>query len=127
MCAAANLSDRYEINYEKPGIVLIFNNSFKDNPDKVRTGSENDVKRIEALFKDKLKYRVEKFEDKTQSEIKDTIHTYSLENYTNDSVFICFIMSHGTSDGKNTIIETHDSKKVYLERDFVEPLKKNNF
>lgn len=140
MCAAANFSHRYEINYEKPGIVLIFNNKFNDKvpdsknpevevykyPKMVREGSEKDVERIEALFKDKLKYRVEKFENKTESEIKNEIHKYEQIDYKDDSIFVCFIMSHGTFNGKDTIIETHDFKTVHLERDFVKPFKKIN-
>ena len=104
----------YKINYSKPGIVVIFNNMhFKEHQNKRdRKGSDIDVERLTRVFKE-LNYRVEIQADKTSQEMKDLVKTYAQRDYTNDSCFICFFMSHGKElENGKWIIKGTDSVDI---------------
>ena len=110
----------YEINYRKPGIVVIFNNSrFLKNKFKEREGSENDVRRLRKVFSD-LNFEIETHLDLPAKEIERFIQEYANRDYSTESCFICFIMSHGN----NGTIKTSDNQDIYIS-DFVEPFKYN--
>ena len=91
-------SNFYNIDYSKPGIVLIINNQNFIGGEE-RKGSEKDVERILGTFKI-LNFKPEPFRNQTLQQIKELIENYSNKDYSNDSCFICFIMSHGGKNGK---------------------------
>ena len=87
----------YEIDYSRPGVLVIFNNKEFSDPYKyaARYGSEQDVFSLITLFRG-LKYVVPTpYEDKTEAEMRKLITKYSTDDYTSYGCLIIFIMSHG--------------------------------
>jgi len=128
MCALkANLDeDRiYNVDYAKPGLVIIFNNKFfTTNTNKTRHGSEKDVARLSQIFDD-LNFKVEIHLDKTASEMRRIIRTYATKrDYTNDSSLFFFIMSHGGRKGQFSggIVLSSDEMELYIS-EFIDPFK----
>jgi caspase 7 len=130
MCASYNLPSNitpqtetvYEIDYSRPGVVIIFNNKeFTDlNKYPVRHGSEQDVSSLSKLFRG-LNYAVRPpYIDKTEAEMRMLIDKYAANVYTSYGCLIIFIMSHGD---KSKIISS-DSKIIDL-NEFITPLKRN--
>lgn len=112
--------DIYNINYNSPGLVIIFNNrSFKENENSTRYGSEKDVECLKELFKN-LKYKIQLNLDLDSAEIRNKIRDYSLLEYSNYSCLIIFIMSHGDEDS----IIASDNKNIKLNQ-FFNPIKSN--
>ena len=109
----------YNMDYSKPGIVLIINNqNFVGGEE--RTGSEKDVDRILDTF-EKLNFKTRSVMSQKLQQIKDLIENYSKKDYSKDSCFICFIMSHGEY-GK---ILSSDEKLIDLKADIIKPFKSN--
>jgi caspase 3 len=98
----------YNMDYSKPGIVLIINNqNFVGGEE--RKGSEKDVDRLLDTFEN-LNFKTRSFMNQTSQQIKELIENYSKKDYSNDSCFICFIMSHG----ENGKILSSDEKLIDL-------------
>ena len=96
----------YHMNYSQPGLVLILNNNnFRESPK--RLGSEEDVRRLEYVFKSVLNFEVRTFKDKTYKETKEIIENFAAEDFTKDSCLICFFMSHGN---RNTFVTSDDNE-----------------
>ena len=126
MCAAAIFSDEdaYNINYDRPGIVVIFNNKYFRNNGIIkykltRKGSDKDVSRIYNIFCG-LNFAVETHLDQDETPLRKLILEYSERDYSADSCFICFIMSHGI----NGQIKSSDNEDINI-NEFVDPFKKN--
>jgi caspase 6 len=110
--------DVYQINYSRPGLVLIFNNNnFRQSLQ--RTGSEEDVRRLEYVFKSVLNFEVRTFKDKNRRETREIIENFAAEDFTKDSCLICFFMSHGN---RHTFV-TSDDKEISID-DLSGPFKK---
>ena len=112
MCAAADLNKYYDydINYNKPGLVVIINNnSFDRNKFPERKGSEKDVGRIRQVFT-KLNFSIKSHCDLRADELVECINEYAHRDYSNDSCFLIFIMSHG-SKGK---IKSSDNQDIFI-------------
>ena len=117
---ASNSNDNvYNIDYSKPGIVLIINNQNFIGGEE-RKGSEKDVERILGTFKI-LNFKPEPFRNQTSQQIKELIESYSKKDYSEDSCFLCFIMSHG----ENGKILSSDEKLIDLKADIIKPFKSN--
>ena len=120
MCAEANFSDKdvYNVNYSKPGIVVIINNiTLKNDAFYQKESSEKDVNRLFEVFSD-LNFEVESHYDLDAIQLKNCIRKYSKRDYSVDDCFICFIMSHGDQ------IISSDYKDIYLDT-LVDPFKYN--
>ena len=117
---ASNSNDNvYNIDYSKPGIVLIINNQNFIGGEE-RKGSEKDVERILDTF-EKLNFKTRSFMSQKLQQIKELIDNYSKKDYSNDSCFLCFIMSHG----ENGKILSFDEKLIDLKADIIKPFKSN--
>ena len=108
----------YSINYSKPGLVVVFNVKSFINSENFREGSEKDVEKLTQVFH-KFKFEIKTHLDKNSNEIRRLINEYATRDFTNDSCFICFIMSHGY---KGTIMAA-DENEIYL-TEFIDPFKK---
>jgi caspase 3 len=103
----------YNVDYSKPGLVLIINNQNFVRTEE-RQGSEKDVDRILDTF-DNLNFKTRSFMDQTKQQMKDLIKNYSRRDYSNDSCFVCFIMSHGD----NGQILCSDELQIDLKKDII--------
>jgi len=128
MCASYNPPDTtqtdrvYEIDYSRPGVVIIFNNKkFTDHKAyPYRHGSEQDVLSLCTLFRG-LNYEVAPpYINKTEAKMRKAIDEYATHDYTSYGCLIIFIMSHGD---KSKIISS-DSEEIDLS-EFITPLKRN--
>jgi hypothetical protein len=128
MCASYNPPDAtqtdrvYEIDYSRPGVVIIFNNKkFTDHKAyPYRHGSEQDVLSLCTLFRG-LNYEVAPpYINKTEAKMRKAILKYAADDYTSFGCLIIFIMSHGD---KSRIISS-DSEEIDLS-EFIAPLKEN--
>jgi hypothetical protein len=82
----------YNKDYSKPGLVLIINNQNFVRIEE-RKGSKKDVDRIMDTF-EYLNFKTRSFMNQTKQQMKDLVENYSKKDYSNDSCFVCFIMSH---------------------------------
>lgn len=114
-----NIDNVYSIDYESPGTVFIFNNATFKNGHSERQGSDKDVTRLTETFQ-KLGFKIETYNNKTSSELRQLIDAYGRRNYEADSCFICFIMSHGD----NGCILGTDGDWIDI-KEFVKPTKTN--
>ena len=123
MCAASNLNlnRMYPMNYSRPGLCVIFNNKYFKEKNYDRQGSEKDVMRLTEIFED-LRFEVETYFDQKSSDMRKIIREIAKRNFSEDSCFICFIMSHGN---RGNAITTADLNQVYL-NEFVDPFKAND-
>jgi hypothetical protein len=130
MCAEYNpqpgitpQTDRvYNIDYSRPGVVIIFNNKEFDRPKKYpdRHGSEQDVFSLCTLFRG-LNYEVvPPYINNTEAKMRKAIYEYATHDYTSYGCLIIFIMSHGD---KSKIV-SRDSHEIDLS-EFITPLKRN--
>ena len=112
MCAASNLNiDReYPINYSRPGLVVIFNNKHFKEKGYTRQGSEQDDMRLTEIFED-LNFDIKTFLDLKSSKMRKKIREISKRDFSDDSCFLCFIMSHGN---RGNTITSVDCEHVYL-------------
>ena len=108
----------YNINYNEPGIIVIFNNSF-NNTDFERKGSENDVSRLIDVFED-VNFKIEAHFDLKATMLRKLIKEYGQRDYSDKGCFICVIMSHG-SNGK---IKSSDNQDINI-TEFFDPFKTN--
>ena len=108
----------YQMDYSRPGIALIFNNhDFLSSAS--RLGSEEDVRRLEYVFKSVLNFEVTIFRNKNREETEKIIDDFAASDFTKDSCLICFFMSHGS---RNTFV-TSDDKEIPID-DLSAPFKK---
>ena len=120
ICACAASYYDYDINYRKPGLVVIFNNKkFDNNLLLERSGSEKDVGRLRQVFEN-LNFKIKTHCDLPENEMRDWITEYANRDYSDDSCFICFIMSHGKDDK----ILSSDNQFICIS-DFIDPFVKN--
>ena len=128
MCDSYNPPDTtqtdrvYEIDYSRPGVVIIFNNKKFTDPQaySYRYGSEQDVSSLCKLFRG-LNYEVlPPYLNKTEAKMRKAIDEYANHDYASYGCLIIFIMSHGD---KSKIISS-DSEEIDL-NEFIAPLKTN--
>jgi hypothetical protein len=113
---ASNSSENvYNVDYSKPGLVLIINNQNFVRTEE-RKGSDKDVNRILDTFEN-LNFKTRSFMNQTKKQMKDLVETYSQRDYSNDSCFVCFIMSHG-DNGK---ILCSDEMQIDLKKEIIKP------
>jgi caspase 3 len=117
---ASNSSENvYNVDYSKPGLVLIINNqNFVQTEE--RKGSDKDVDRIMDTFEN-LNFKTRSFMNQTKQQMKDLVENYSKRDYSNDSCFVCFIMSHG-DNGK---ILCSDEMQIDLKKEIIKPFQIN--
>jgi caspase 3 len=109
----------YNVDYSKPGLVLIINNqNFVQTEE--RKGSDKDVDRIMDTFEN-LNFKTRSFMNQTKQQMKDLVENYSKKDYSNDSCFVCFIMSHG-DNGK---ILCSDEVLIDLKKEIIKPFQIN--
>ena len=108
----------YQINYSRPGLLLIFNNKTFKNSKLDRAGSERDVENVRKTF-EKFNFEIHLHLDKSAEEMLHLVKHYAQRDFTNDSCIILFIMSHG---GEHGTILASDDIQVNL-NDFIQPFK----
>ena len=69
-----------------------------------RQGSEQDVMRLTEIFED-LNFEVKTFLDLKSSEMRKKIREISKRDFSDDSCFLCFIMSHGNRGNTITSVD----------------------
>ena len=111
-----NPSNVYNIDYTKPGRVLIINNKYFDAEKLTRDGSDSDVIRLNRIF-DTLKFQVECVLEKNAAEIRRKINEYAKYDYTNEGCLIVFVMSHGSKGLIKNL-----SEDIYT-TEFIKPFK----
>jgi caspase 3 len=109
----------YNVDYSKPGLVLIINNqNFVCTEE--RKGSDKDVDRILDTFEN-LNFKTRSFMNQTKQQMKELVENYSKRDYSNDSCFICFIISHGD----NGQILCSDEMLIDLKKEIIKPFQIN--
>ena len=96
------------MNHRNRGIALILNfENFENDPDhkRKRIGAELDTKALVKAFT-YLDFKLDLYNDLTQSKLQEIINYFAERNYDNDDCFVCVLMSYGndqkfiTSDNK---------------------------
>jgi hypothetical protein len=129
-----NSSTIYEIDYAKPGVLLIFNNMIFRNQKhhqnqllQRRDNSHLDVARLTRLFGEKLNFHIVSCLDLTASEMREKVREYASKDFENNTpitCFICIVMSHcSSSDGEKLLAS--DSNQIAFS-DIVTPFKRNS-
>jgi hypothetical protein len=86
--ASKSSENVYNVDYSKPGLVLIINNqNFVQTEE--RKGSDKDVDRILDTFEN-LNFKTRSFMNQTKKQMKDLVETYSKE--TIQTTLVSFVL-----------------------------------
>ncbi|XP_064463504.1 uncharacterized protein LOC135374478 isoform X3 [Ornithodoros turicata] len=100
---------RYANGAEKRGKCFIFNFSKFDNGDE-RKGTEKDKQRIMKLFREKLGFSVDVYDNLTKETMLKTLKKLGAEDYSGSRCLCVFVLSHGKDDA----IRCSDDQAVQL-------------
>uniref|UniRef100_A0A1I8I0Q1 ANK_REP_REGION domain-containing protein n=1 Tax=Macrostomum lignano TaxID=282301 RepID=A0A1I8I0Q1_9PLAT len=90
---------QYTMRSKPRGICLIINNEKFVDDSQTRTGSQQDVNRLESLFRETLNFEVQVHRDNNANELLALVRKLATsDRHTKFDCFVAFIMSHGKYD-----------------------------
>ncbi|XP_021709833.1 caspase-3 [Aedes aegypti] len=114
-------SDELKYDLTKPAAVVIIHNLFKNNPKRIRTGSQHDYKLLKDFFNELNAEVIHDCQDLKVIEVKTTMEKIKKMDFGAYSCLIIVIMSHG--DIQNQICALDGNYN--LDDDIVQPTTAN--
>ncbi|KAK7922379.1 hypothetical protein WMY93_009281 [Mugilogobius chulae] len=87
----------YKMDYGNVGRCVIINNKTFTSGLETRLGTDVDQAALQKTFED-LGYKVDVHNDLTKNQMKSVLKEVSEEDHSQNSSFVCVILSHGTDD-----------------------------
>ena len=111
--------DFYRMDHRRGGRAVIFNHKlFKNEPNKTRHGTENDVESLERVLAS-YGYKVEVYNNLRRQEINEVLHKLSKADFTHFHSLLVVVLTHG----RPNVLSAYDC--VYPESDLWTPFTVN--